>query len=50
VGLVESVKVGDGFYGIIQLFPVADDVFFGFGVSSSEFVEMFAVSLFHISP
>ena len=48
-GLVEAVKV-HGFYGIIQLFSVVDDVFFGFGVSSSEFVEMIAVSLFHISP
>ncbi len=49
-GLVEAVKVRDGFYGINQLFSVVDDVFFGFGVSSSEFVEMIAVSLFHISP
>jgi hypothetical protein len=32
------------------LFSVVDDVFFGFGVSSSEFVEMIAASLFHISP
>jgi len=48
--LVEAVKVRDSFYGINQLFSVVDDVFFGFGVSSSEFVEMIAVSLFHISP
>ena len=49
-GLVEAVKVRDSFYGINQLFSVVDDVFFGFGVSSSEFVEMIAASLFHISP